>query len=91
MVDGFFQLLQADQEDLSKDFADDAEEVDDSVVVAIFVPVEGNDFGINHLLRYSSFFPALTEDFKQWKNKVVLQYFCRQSMAPSTEGDTGSV
>ena len=55
-------------------------------MVVVFVPVEGNDFGINHLLRYSSFFPALTEDFIQWKNKVVLQYFVRSGGIPSLPG-----
>ena len=63
------QLLQADQEDLGIDFANDAEKRDASVVVAAtsltLILVQGNDLGISHVLWYSSLSPALAEDFMQ--------------------------
>ena len=50
------------------DFADDAEEGDASVVVAVtslaFVLLEGNDIGVRHVL---SFLPALAEHFICWQ------------------------
>ena len=65
--------LQADQEDPSKGFADNAEEGDAYVVVAFtslaFFLIEGNDLedgndlGVRHVLPYSSFLPALAKDF----------------------------
>ena len=68
-LDALSQLLQADQEDLGIDFANNAENRDASVVVAVasltLVLVQGNDLGISHVLWHSSLSPALTEDFMQ--------------------------
>ena len=61
---GYCQLLQADQEDPNKDFADDTEEGDAYAVVAAtslaFFRVDGSDLGIRRVLRYSSVLPTLT-------------------------------
>ena len=63
------QPLQADQEDLGIDLANDAEKTDASVVVAVasltLVLVQDNDLGISHVLQHSSLSPALAEDFVQ--------------------------
>ena len=68
-VDVLSQPLQADQEDLGIDLANDAEKRDASIVVAIasltLVLVQGNDLGISHALQHSSLSPALAEDFMQ--------------------------
>ena len=69
----FCQLLQSDQDDLCKDFANDAENEDASVVVAVaplsLVLEEHDDLGVPHVLRYSSFLPALVEEYMQRMHK----------------------
>ena len=65
----FCQLLQSGQDDLCKDFANDAEKGDASVVVAVtplsLVLEECDDFGVPRVLCYSSFLSALTEEYMQ--------------------------
>ena len=63
------QLLKSDQDDLCKEFANDAEKGDASVVVAVaplsLVLEECDDLGVPHVLWHSSFLPVLTEEYMQ--------------------------
>ena len=65
----FYQLLLSDQDDVCKDFASGAEKGDASVVVAVaplsLVLEECDDLRIPHVSWYSSFLPALTEEYMQ--------------------------
>ena len=62
-------VVRSDQDDLCKDFADDAEKGDASVFVAVaplsLVLEECDDLGVPHVLWYSSFLPVLTEEYMQ--------------------------
>lgn len=55
--------LQSVQHDAGKGLADDAEEGYSAIVIAIaaitFVFVERDDVGVTHVLRHTSFLPAL--------------------------------
>ena len=68
-IDTFCQLLQSDQDHHCKDFASDAEKGDAYVVIAVapisLVLEECDDLGVPHVLWYSSFLPALTEEYTQ--------------------------
>ena len=59
------QLLQVSQEDPGINLAHDTEQRDSSVVVAVtsftFVLIQGDDFGVSHVLWYGIFFPELAE------------------------------
>ena len=37
--------------------------------------IYGNDFGVPHVLRYSSFLQALAKDFVQWEQQFGLTVF----------------
>ena len=66
-VDILRQLLEACQYDSSEYCADNAEYGDASVVVAFvslaIVLVQDNDLGVPYVLWYSSFLPALANDY----------------------------
>ena len=81
------QLLQADQEDPSIDFANNAEKRDASVVVAVtsltLVLVQGNNLGVSCVLQHSSLSPALAEDSLQgvqWGGLAVLDEVWRNTV-----------
>ena len=64
-IDTFSQLLAVHKHDLSVHFAHNAQERDASVVVKVapvpFVLIQGDDFGIFHILRDAAFTPALAK------------------------------
>ena len=86
----FCKLLQSDEDDLCKDFANDAEKGDASVVVAV-VPLflvleECDDFGVPHVLWYSSFLPALTEDYIQRASPLIVGDGSKGTAGPLQSG-----
>ena len=61
----FSQLLEGPEHDSSVHFAHNAQERDASVVVTVapvpFVLIQGDNFGIFHVLRDATFTPALAK------------------------------
>lgn len=86
-----YQFLSAGQEDLSKEFASNAEKGNAHVIVTVtscaLVLIEGTNPGIPYICgTYSSFLPVGVKDFMKQRQKDILKFLIRSGEIPSLPG-----